>query len=164
MENQGITSKQYFKTLQIICFAIMASQLIIAGVAYLKVKNSYEVIPTIPERKIIYILSAFIFILFIGSRMLYNNKLKKLNTHADFHKMLMEYRSASIIRFALLEAASFISSIIYMLSHELAFIGIALLLFGYFFTIIPSRIKAETELDLEFEDKKRLNSPDEIIL
>lgn len=88
---------------------------------------------------------------------LYKGKLKKIKEKKHLYEKLADYRSAQILRWALLEGASFFSIMAFLLTSNYLFIMIVGLIIGTFVLTIPSRMKFDSELDLSWEEKNQLS-------
>lgn len=72
----------------------------------------------------------------------------------------MQYQTALIIRFSLLNGASLFGIVCYMQTGNLLFIIISGLLALYFLSLRPTKDKIENDLNLSYEDKILFDSRD----
>lgn len=69
------------------------------------------------------------------------------------------YRSACISRWALLEFAAILSTILFLMTHNYIILTIAVILIGLFFKTKPSLEKAATELGISETEIQQLDKP-----
>jgi len=164
MSTSQLTSKEYFRMLNILFYALIAGQVIFALViVYLKLTGVS--LNNFPEYKQT-LLYAFPFIVLAGiyaSQAVYKSKLVPIKAKTDLREKMSDFRTACIIRWALLEVPGSLSLIICFLTGDLLFIAVAAIVIGYFLMIRPSIEKTIIDLELDFEDQTKINNPDEII-
>ena len=157
------TSKQYFRTLNVIHYALLAGQLLFAGVVlYLTYGKTQPVVGT-QNRVFIYMVPLIALLAVLISQLIYRQKLKKLKSYPDLIPKMTEYQSIFIIRLALVEGASLFAIVVYLLTVEAIFISIGVLLMVYFVLLRPTRIKIAMDLELDASDKIKLDQADALI-
>ncbi len=152
---QSQTSKEYFKTLQIIYFALVMGQLWFVVIAYFV--NSYAEGFNNVEEDLIQIGQIIVAVLAIANLIISTqvskalvNKAKEKNT---LKEKLMGYRSALIVKYALLEGVSLFASTLLLLTGDMFFFIIAALIIGIFLLYRPSKEKTIAELDLHHTEQ-----------
>lgn len=163
--NRPQTAKVYFFGLQITFWTIIASQIIFLLVSlFLKQK---ELITNEEELNTIftYLVPVLALGAIGGSSFLTKTKINQAKANEIFTKKMTIYRSVLIIRSVILEVPTSISIVAYLLTGNLLFLGIALLMLALYIPIKPSREKAASELELSPEEREKINSltSDEII-
>ena len=81
----------------------------------------------------------------------------------NLSEKLIDYRSALIVRYALLEGPSFFAIVVYMFTGELMFLGMAVLIILIFLFISPSVEKAGNDLELGQKEKQMLADPNSVV-
>lgn len=159
-----VTSKDYFKAMQIVHLAM------IAGLVLFMLVSAFFVNGLIFDQTDGDIMNIFMVVVpllifggLFGSTVLVKNKLNLAKQKPNLLEKMSHYRSALIINFAMLEGPSFFAIVAYMLTGNLLFLGMAGLLLLVFFTIRPTTEKAIRDLELSQDEIKRLNDPNEFI-
>ncbi|MCB0280314.1 MAG: hypothetical protein KDD94_12470, partial [Calditrichaeota bacterium] len=81
-----------------------------------------------------------------------------LKQETDFSKKLENYRTLSIVRYALLEAPSLLSLVLFFLSSDFFFLMISALLIFLLILIKPSRERLISELEPNPQELELLNN------
>lgn len=156
--------KQYFNILRILhlslCFAVVA----FGGIVY------FVILPiqgaeTGGNSGLYVNLSAgyMVFAISIGY-WLFGKQMKTAKTAASLSDKLNTYRSANIIRWALLEGATLVALAFYLLSSNvilLAIAGIAFLVLGL---LHPNVMRLKVDLDLSQTELDRLDDPQDLVV
>lgn len=130
--------EQQIKVLKIIHLALLAG----VTLAYFVLGDMFNLqSPKLEGENLYYIFIPAIAVLL--SNVLYKNALSKIDKKASKQQKLAQYQSASIMRWAVLEAGAFL---ILILKPELILFGILLLF--YLLLIRPTEQKIENELDI----------------
>lgn len=94
---------------------------------------------------------------------LFGNQMKTAKTAVSLSDKLNTYRSANLIRWALLEGAALMALAFYLLSGNvilLAIAGIAFLVLGL---LHPNVMRLKVDLDLSQTDLDRLDDPQDLV-
>jgi MFS family permease len=161
METSPQTSKDFFRTLQIIFLGLIIGQ-ILFGLVSLFLNQTEDWKPVAAELKqvFIYIVPVFVIGGYLGGKMLFKRSMRAAQKKAGLSVKLSDYRSACIVRYALLEGPSMLALISYLITGELSFLVMAAFIIAIFLTIIPTPQKAITDLALDLNDEQKLNNPD----
>jgi len=156
------TSGEYLKSLNILFLALLMGQVSFAAITY------YLNIGVEPQtgvtRNMLIIVALFLMMNgFVLGNFLYKNQIRRVRDFNTLNFRLGGYRSAFILRLALLEGASLFSIVAYLLTADLIFMVIAGLIVAYFIFLRPNVNKIAMDLDLERSDKVKLENPDAII-
>lgn len=159
-----VTSKDYFKTMQILHLAMIAGLVFFMLVSAFFVRGLLlEPIDSGIMSILMVVVPLLIFGGLFGSTLLIKNKLNVAKQKPNLTEKMSDYRAALIINFAMLEGPSFFAIVAYMLTGNLLFLGMAGLLLLVFFTIRPTTEKAIRDLELSPDEIKRINDPNEFI-
>ncbi|MDY0102567.1 MAG: hypothetical protein RBS07_06475 [Lentimicrobium sp.] len=144
--------KEFQKSLAIVFFALLAGQVIFALVSLGLV--SQGMIPAEPQLRNIglIVIPFLVFFGFMGSRLIGSRMLMKARMALDTEDKFNQYRSAFILRLALLETPGFFAIVAFMLTGERIFLGFLSILLFYFVTLFPSESKIIAELGPEDEN------------
>ena len=136
----------FLRTMRIIFFALLAGQIIFIAVAFFTVTNN----PPQSQSDDIFNILVPVIIgsgLFISS-LLFKQLLAKIKNDDSFDKKLEVYRSALIMRYALLEGPSIFSTAIYLISGNIIFLAFSGVMILAFILNMPTRNKAIQDLNL----------------
>ncbi|MFB6340923.1 hypothetical protein ACE1ET_04350 [Saccharicrinis sp. FJH62] len=164
MEPTQQTSKQFFRTINTLFFALFAGQLIFAGIViFLQsgVDLSFRFPGSEDMLTIVGIVIAIIE-LFV-SRLMYRIQINKIKKDSVLSYKLAIYQTAVIIKLALIEGASLFLIVSFLLTaNPIALIFLAIM-FIQFYLFKPSREEAIRDLQLDYNETAQVNNPDAII-
>ncbi len=103
------------------------------------------------------VMGIFAIAAFIASHLLFKMRLNAIGNNIALALKLRNYRSAVIIKLALLEMAFFMSVIGYFLISEMLFLVLAGLILFWFILQRPTTQKISTDLSLNSEERNILN-------
>lgn len=142
------------KALQIIHKAMLAGQLLCAAV-FFYLLYSGNVQPTLrgEERMLqVAVILVSVSAFFLGNKIFNIRVMNARDMQADTPAKFIEYRTACIIQWALLEGASLFSSICFFLTGNYAFLALALALMLFFAMQSPTKAKAALLLQVSEEE------------
>jgi len=149
MKTKPQTSKEYFRALSIIYYTMIAGLIFFVLISFFVV---YSGIVKEQDKYLIDIFSIIIpaFVLggIMSSNILFRNKLNKSKSKPLLIEKMNDYRSALLIRYALLEGPCFLSIIAYFLFGFNLFLFLAVIIILVFSFYKPSLNKAVIELEL----------------
>jgi len=158
------TSQEYFKLMQIIYFALITGQIIFAIISfYLSNTGNFDFSTKELDKIFIYIVLIFVVGGFSGSTLFFRYKLSRIKNKTSLIEKMTEYRSALIIRYALLETPSFFSLIAYLLTGNILFLGLSAIIILFFLTIKPTKNRTIFELKLNVNERQTINNNNAII-
>jgi hypothetical protein len=164
METKPQTSKEYFKTLQIIFYALITGQLLFGLVAlFLHQKIGLDNGLNDLKNIFLYIVPIFIAGGYLSSRILFKNSLKTAKSRASLVEKMADYRAALVVRYALLEGPSFFAIVIYQITGYLPFLVMAGFIIVIFLTLKPAKERAVSDLELSPAEEQAILDPDRII-
>jgi hypothetical protein len=158
------TSKEYFNSLTILHAAMAIGQLLFGLVIYFQFSNA-ELTDEMNSMNDIFriMVPAFIIGGLFTSELLFKTLLKKINQKTDLKERLIGYRSALIIKYALLEGPSLFAIIAFLVTSNLVFLGLSGFIILMFLTNRPTRFRAINDLLLNPSDKALIEDPEAII-
>jgi nitric oxide reductase large subunit len=156
MEKQNLKLMQnsFLKTMRIIFFALLAGQIIFMAVAFFTVNNN----PPQSQSDDLFniIVPVAIGLGLFMSSLLFKQMLAKIKKDDFFEQKLEAYRSALIIRYALLEVPSIFSTVVYLFSGNIIFLAFSGVMILAFLMNMPSRDKATQDLNLSSIEADKL--------
>lgn len=160
MENQKETVGNYFKANKIVYIAMVTGLVFFALISFLLQLQGFGTIGNNISKLAVYIIPVIALIGLISSTLLFKRKLEECRTKQNLREKLIEYRSALIIKFGIVEGTTFLAVISYLLTGELILLAVAGLLIIVFITYIPTKDKLYNDLDLSYADKQILDNAD----
>ena len=165
MDQQKQTVREYFRSSDMVFYALLAGQVMFALVI-LGLLLSGDSIMSL-EAEVFKILVVVIIMVcaasVTASIKVYKFKIQAISALAPISEKLAAFRSACIIRWALLEFPSFLSTLAAFITGSVIFIGIAGCVMVYFYTIKPNPEKTASDLNLGMEEKMIITNPESII-
>ena len=165
METKKQTSKEYFKLLSILHTSLLSAQLLFAFVSFYL--NMNKVIDdSIQSLNAIFqfIVPVFIIGAIMGSSILFKTQMKTAKTKVTLAEKLNDYRSAFLVRCAMLEAPAMFAIVCYFLTANLLFLGFASLIIIYFVMTRPSPENTINDLELDQENRIRVSDPNSVVI
>lgn len=150
MPNSPTSSADYFRSLTILHASLTLGQVLMAAVIYFFVNAEEAAITGVKAtgQSWIYIIGGLTIIGVLMSAQLFSLKIKALREVKDLQEKLSGYRTALILRYALLEVPSLLAIVGYLLTNNLL-----LLVFSGLITLLliiyrPTKERLITDLDL----------------
>ena len=164
MEAKPQSMKEYFLSLQIVYYALIAGQLIFALLTFYLIRSGLFDGEQAELRNIfIYIVPVFVVGGLFISHLLFKSFMNTARGKKNLYEKLTFYRSALIIRYALLEGPSFFAIVVYLLTGDYLFLGMSGLIIITFFTLKPSAERALNDLELNPEEAYAINNPNTLM-
>ena len=164
MITNKLTSREYFKTMLIIWIALIGGQVLFGIITfYLNNNGSYD--PQEKDLKDIFIYLVPVFAVYgvIAGSIIFKKRLNSSKKKTGLLEKLNDYRAALIIRYALLEGATFFSLVSYLMTGDSLFLYISILIIAIFIIIKPSTENVINDLELNPGEIQIISNPDSII-
>lgn len=151
--------KNGFATLKILHIAMLVAQIFFSAVFfYLAYSKTVE--PSLQaEDKIFQLVAiALAAIAFFAGNYLFKRKMQQLkdDTLASLKDKFVQYRTACLVQWALLEAATFFSGISFLFTGNYAFLALAAVLILLFALLAPNKTKIALQLGVGLDDVNEL--------
>jgi len=159
METQTLTVGNYFKANKIVHVAMVIGLVFFISMSFFLQKMGLGTIGENLSKSAVYITPIIALIGLIGGTSLFKRKLNQCRTKQLLNEKLTEYRSALILKFAIIDGTALILIISYLLTGELIILTAAGLLIIVFTTYIPTKAKLINDLALSFTDRQILDDP-----
>jgi hypothetical protein len=131
------TSKEYFKSIRIIYFALLIGQLLFAGVSFF-LNQGIMFQPNDLRDTLIYIVPIVIINAMLLSNFLYKRKITGIKKLEKLTQKMGEYRISLIARLAPLEGASLFSIVAYFLTVDMLFLAMSAVVVAYYLWLQPN--------------------------
>lgn len=164
MESRGQTSKEYFKLLSLLHTSLLGAQLLFAVVAfYLNMNGQFSNDAGEFNDIFQFIVPVVIVGAVLGSTMLFKAQLKSIKAKPELKDKLNGYRSASLIKYAMLEAPSMFAIVCYLLTANFIFMGFAGLIIVVFLLNRPLPENTANDLELNQAEKMKVLDPNSTV-
>jgi len=120
------------KVLIIMHTAMLLAQILFAAIAYYLKHNDTSDLDNDFDRKIQMILTGIAVFNVVAALFLFKKNMEKLKNIQELNEKILKYRQASIIKFALLEFATFVAIIGYFFTLGISFLVLAAVLIAFF--------------------------------
>ncbi len=158
MENSEISSRTFFSTLALMHAGMVVGLVLFLSIAfYINASGGYE--GNIELIVFIWVIPLVAVSGMIASILVFRAKIQKARGIEDFVSRLSAYKTALIIRWALLEGPALLAVIGYLISGEILFFSIAVMLIMILLISRPSRKKLAMDLQLSSIEKILINDP-----
>ena len=164
MITNKLTPREYFKTMFVIWLALIGGQVFFGIITfYLNNNGSYD-----PQEKNLkdiftYLVPVFAFYGVIAGSIIFKKRLSLSKSKTSLLQKLNDYRAALIIRYALLEGATFFSLVSYLMTGDQLFLYISISIIAIFIIIKPSIQNVINDLELNPGEIHIISNPDSII-
>lgn len=162
METPRNTVGTFFKTLNLLFAALLAGQVLFAGLAVYTVGAH---VPPENQMTLDHILDVVVMAVMISgffmSNYFYRLRLQEARNEPSLAGKLAAYKTALMLRLSLLEAPALITTFAYLLTGDKVFMGMAVVVILFFISLKPSRENAAGEMKLEefyIQDLKNKNT------
>lgn len=148
----GLQPRNFLKTLSVLHLALCLGLVAFACFVFWK-NGSFQAILDY-ENVLVYLVPVLGAAGYFLSQYIYGNLIRQIDQNRSLSAKLGQFMTASIIKYALLEGASFLALLAYFFSGNAMFFVIGLFLLIYLYFQKPSKNKVLNELPLTFEEQK----------
>jgi hypothetical protein len=148
-----------FTSLKLMHNAMLVAQIMFAAITFYLVYSNTLVPTFTEEEKTLQVVALAVAAgAIFGGAKFFNSRMAALKEQplTKISEKFPAYRSASIVHWALIEAATFVSIIGLFLTGNYAFLALAGFLIIYFFLQAPSKSKVQLHLDLNSNEVEEL--------
>ncbi len=164
MAIQKITSRQYFKTARVIHMALVVGIVLFASVASFSMSGQDMTTGYDSKANMFYILVGFLGLWgLFGGEYIFKIQLKRAKSQPQLTQKMVQYQSANIIKYALIEGVALFSIVAALMTSSVWFLIFAGFLVLVLASYYPSVEKAIRDLELNNDEKKQVNNPDAYI-
>jgi hypothetical protein len=164
MVPSGQTSKEYFNTLTIIHAGLLVAQVVFGAIAYFLKSNGMFESNGEETSSILILVGPLVAIGGIAaSIMAGKGQMKIAKQKIDLKEKLASYRTALLIKLALLEMPTLFVIVCFLLSGKYFLLGFAGAILILFYIYRPTLDGIATDLELSPSDKKTIEDPNAIV-
>jgi len=164
METIKMTSGEYFKSIKIVHIALVTGVVFFTLISvFLQIEGFGTVGPEI-DKVLLFVVPIFALIGIFASNFVFKKKLNEIRKKSNLKEKMEEYRSALIIKLALIEGPSFFAVVAFLLTGNYIYLGLTIILIIVFLIYTPNKTKFINELELTKKESDLIyNSESEII-
>jgi hypothetical protein len=157
-----VTPNIYFKTINILFFALVTGQVVFALVLFFLNQTQEKVVFITPEihRTLTWIAPALAVAGIAIGWLVFNSKLKSLQNMNSLAEKLKGYQSAMIIRFAFMEGPSLVALVFFYITGDYIFLGVSAFVILAFLFNRPSKSLIIRHLQLHDDERLLLEDPE----
>ncbi len=156
--------KQYLAVLRILHLALVATVVVFGALVHFMLLPMTDFQSEKNSGLFTSLSAGYIVFAVIIGQWLFSKQLNKAKDSIDLSDKLNSYRSASIIRWALLEGAILATLVFYLLSGNFVLLGIAGIIFWPLLFQHPNAMKVKNDLALSQPELDRLDDPNEQVV
>jgi hypothetical protein len=160
--NMPQTPAGYLKTTATVHFALIVGQSLFAVLSVFLSKKIMINVRNIHD-PLLYVVPVFALSGSVLGNILFRNKVNNIYATDTLKSKLAAYQSAMIIRFALLEGPSLFAIGAFLLSGELFYLLVSVVLIGYFIYLKPTKERVENDVKLSYQELEDFNQPDKVM-
>lgn len=163
MERKDQNGKQYLRSLSMVFYGIMgAMTMFLAVILFITYTPEQE---NRSENPPLYyaILGGLFLIAFLVRRFWKPRRLEAIKAMEDIKEKLNNYRSLLIIQLATAEIISMFSSIFYLLTHQVFYVGVSAGIIATYLLLRPSKDNLIDELELSDDEIMLLEDEDAVV-
>jgi F0F1-type ATP synthase membrane subunit c/vacuolar-type H+-ATPase subunit K len=158
-----VTPNIYFRTINILFLALVAGQVVFALVLFFlnqtQEKVAFIITPEIHQTLIWVALALAVAGIAIGW-LVFNAKLKSLQSMSNLTEKLKGYQSAMIVRFAFMEGPSLVALVFFYITGDYIFPGVSAFIIIAFLFNRPSKSQIIRHLQLHDDERLLLEDPE----
>ena len=147
--------KSFFKTLSILHYALLIGASMFLLLVYTQ-DNSFTSDMTTSD-VFIYLVPFFAATSYFASMFIFKKLITKIHETDILENKLKKYFSASIIKYALIESASMLATVAYLLTGNALHLTIAITLLVYLYTQRPKKDSIKQEVPMNLEERKQFD-------
>lgn len=153
-----VTPKIYFTTINILFLALMAGQVVFAGVLFFLSQTQKRVELITPEihQTLLWIVPAVAVAGITLGWVVFNSKLKSLWHKDNLAEKLKGYQTAMVVRLAIMEGPSLLALILFYITGDYTFLGVSAFIILAFLFNKPSRPAIIRHLQLHDDERMLL--------
>lgn len=152
------TTGAYIKTLKLIHLALLAGQVFFIVVAFF-LRNTGAFPAPFKDGYIFLLAVLLITASAIGAGLfLFKQRIESITGRTALADKLTDYRAAAIVKYALAEGPSFFAVVAYLFTGNMIILGIAVAIIAYFATMWPTVEKVSSEMNLNPDEKMKLEN------
>ena len=164
MEAFKMTSGEYFKSIKIVHIALVVGVVFFALISVFLQINGFGTVGHEIDKVLLIVVPIFALIGIFASNFVFKKKLNEIQKKSNLKEKMEEYRSALIIKLALIEGPSFFAVVSFLLTGNYIYLGLTVILIIVFLIYTPNKTKLINELELTKKESDLIyNSESEIL-
>lgn len=157
--SKTLTPKRILFSLSITHSAVTAGILLFILLIFIMAKDLVLGFPS-GNNAFVYLVPVIAMIAYFGSNYYFQKKLANMIKRNSLSKKVIHYQQTCMVRYAILDVATVFSAIAFMLSRNVFYLVISLLLLLYLIKLRPTKGKLVEDLVLSKEDRLQFENED----
>lgn len=162
-ENIELTPNKFIRTLSIIHIAISLGTIILGIFFYSQYVGDVKIDFSNSKELYFYLVPGLALIGVLGGNYMFQKKITELSNIKSLKEKLTEYQTASIIKYASLEGPAILGIFAFQEEGNLYYLFISIILIIILLAQKPSKVKIESEINLNYGQMNQFNKSDQII-
>jgi len=159
-----MTSGEYFKSIKIVHIALVIGVVFFILISvFLQIKGFGTVAPEI-DNILLFVVPIFALGGIFASNFVFKKRLNEIRKKSNLKEKMEEYRSALIVKLALIEGPSFFAVVTYLLTGNYIYLGLAVILIIVFLIYTPNKTKFINDLELAKNESDLINNSESEII
>lgn len=162
MKTQSQTSKDYFKSLNVLHGMLLMAQIAFLLAAYFftdrAVVNNDEL-----DAVFRYLIPVMVLAGIAGSNLLFKKQLAKLVEMTALKAKLTGYLSSLVVKYAILEIPAMMAIVAYFITANYLYLWMAMVVLVVFILDRPSMGRVIADLQLSLSERQKVENPNEVI-
>lgn len=161
--NNGITSKAYFLTLNLITYAQIFALLAFSTIVLFLIVNGEVAADTSMIGIFQFVVPISVIVFLSMGYFVYKITVSKIEKSAPLSIKLRKYQGAVLVRSAMIEVSGLFATVAALVTGELFFLAGTTLIVIVLFLLRPTLYSLVEDLSLTPEEKSKLENPNEIV-
>jgi hypothetical protein len=163
METMEWTSGSYFKSIKVVHAALVIGVVLFLLITVVLDLNGFASGDEEIRMALLLVASVFTFGGVFAGNYIFKKRISIIREKTNLREKMDDYRSALIVKWALIEGPAFLAVVAFMLTGDLIFFGIGVLLVIVFLVYTPSRNKFIKDLSLSPNEVQVINDLNSVI-
>ncbi|UII80710.1 hypothetical protein [Flagellimonas sp. CMM7] len=161
-QGHSLTPNGFIKTLSILHMGLISGPILFGAIIYFQTQNTSFNFSNTSDIYLMVVPIVAVSCIFLGD-FIFKQSIKNIPKTVNLKQKLARFQTASIIKYALAEAPALFGIVAFMITGNMAYLVVSVVLILYFFMLKPSKDKIERSLNLNGEEKNQFNRLDQPI-
>ncbi|PWL37833.1 hypothetical protein DKG77_13770 [Flagellimonas aquimarina] len=155
-QKHSLTPNGFIKTLSLLHLGLISSPVVLSGIIYFQTQSTSFDLSNTDDIYLMIVPIVSVICLFLGD-FIFKHSVKNIPKTINLKQKLARFQTASIIKYALVEAPALFGVVAFMITENMAYLIVSLVLIFYFFMLKPTKEKIEKALGLNQEERNQFN-------
>ncbi len=160
--NSILTTASFLKTNLILFLGFLGGQIALMIVSVILVDDAYIHFEATGEFYF-YAVPLVAVLCYFSGNFIYKQKLSPSNIKTSLKEKLTNFQTAALLRYAIIEVASLFGIVIFITTHNLYYLLIAMVMVLYFITLKPTKTLLEKDIPFTLEQRREFQKENQPI-